>query len=337
MDRLYKRLVLGIILGVLVMIAFSLYGDLHQLRLNIISFNWTIIPIVLLLTLCNYTIRFVKWSAYLKLLAIQIPVLDSLAIFMSGLMMSITPGKVGELFKSWLLKESHSIPITESAPVVVAERLTDLLALFVITIFGLLLYKVGTASLIVGIVVVALPIAILTCPPLFRFCLVMLRKLPIPILTRAADKINESYTSMTRLIAPLPLVAATILSVISWTAECLAFMLIIKAVPGVDGSAITLPLAAFVFAASTVAGIPSPGGLGLTEGGMTGLSMLMMGTTKQAAVTATILTRLCTLWFAVFIGMGAMFLFRRRIGLSSSTPLAQAMETGSGDKTGLVS
>ena len=50
--------------------------------------------------------------------------------------MSITPGKMGEVFKSWLLKKRTGTPIHASAPIVVAERFTDLLGYLILVAIG---------------------------------------------------------------------------------------------------------------------------------------------------------------------------------------------------------
>ena len=57
---------------------------------------------------------------YLKLLDIKISASDSKSIFFSGLAMSATPGKLGELLKSYLLKKITDVPVSKSAPVIFA-------------------------------------------------------------------------------------------------------------------------------------------------------------------------------------------------------------------------
>ena len=43
----------------------------------------------------------------------------------------MTPGKLGEVAQSYLLRETDGVPMARSAPIVVAERVTDLVALLV--------------------------------------------------------------------------------------------------------------------------------------------------------------------------------------------------------------
>ncbi len=62
---------------------------------------------------------------------------------MSGLIMSITPGKVGELLKSYLVKEVTNEPISKTAPIIFAERITDFVSLLIIAIVGAYIFDYG--------------------------------------------------------------------------------------------------------------------------------------------------------------------------------------------------
>ena len=65
----------------------------------------------------------------------------------------------------------------------------------------------------------------------------------------------------------------------------------------------------FIYAAMTVAGALSflPGGLGVTEAGMLALlTTFGTGIARGTAAAATFVTRACTLWFAVGIGVGSL-------------------------------
>src|SRR5262249_51363711 len=77
----------------------------------------------------NYAFRFVRWEYYLRLLSVRVARLPSFGIFLSGFALTVTPGKVGEVLKSFLLKEAYDVPVARTAPIVIAERLTDLLSL----------------------------------------------------------------------------------------------------------------------------------------------------------------------------------------------------------------
>ena len=108
------------------------FGDVRQLTARLDGFHWGAFAAALALALANYVIRFARWQFYLRRQDVHVPVGDSALVFGAGLSLSITPAKLGELVKSYLLRELHDVPATRTAPIVVAERVTDLLALLVL-------------------------------------------------------------------------------------------------------------------------------------------------------------------------------------------------------------
>jgi uncharacterized protein (TIRG00374 family) len=110
---------------------------------------------------------------------------------------------------------------------------------------------------------------------------------------------------------PALLVLATTCSLIAWSAEGLAFFIVLERM----GESTPLALAVSIYALSMLAGALSfmPGGLGGAEAAMVGL-LVWQGMDAGAAIAATLIIRLTTLWFAVIIGGGmvAGYAFRSR-------------------------
>ena len=69
--------------------------------------------------------------------------------------------------------------------------------------------------------------------------------------------------------------------------------------------------------------IQGAGGLGLTEITLAGLLLQFMG--EGFAASATLVIRLCTLWFAVLLGGVVFFCFRKTLG--GAKALERAVET----------
>jgi len=64
-----------------------------------------------------------------------------------------------------------------------------------------------------------------------------------------------------------------------------------------------------------------PGGLGVTEAGMLAmLAELATGCNRSVAAAATFVTRLCTLWFAVLVGIVALLIFARETKIVVQLP-----------------
>ena len=140
-QNLRGKILLSVLLGVVVYAGVTFFVDYNDVASSLAGFNWALLPLILVLTTMNYLFRFVKWEYYLRLIGVRgLKRRDSFLIFFSGLGMVITPGKVGEWLKSYLLREVHGTPITRSAPILIAERLTDSIALLIICAAGIFVF-----------------------------------------------------------------------------------------------------------------------------------------------------------------------------------------------------
>ena len=309
MSRASRRILLVIVAGVAIFAGFSIQADVSALSDRLAGFGWWAFAAACALALCNYGIRFLRWSLYLASRDIAVPWRISALTFLSGFALSITPGKLGELIKSYLLRACADVPMTRSAPIIVAERVTDLLALLVLGLLGVAFYGVARSMVIAGAAVIAGGLLILAWPRAAHWLIDQLGR--IGLLARLAAKLHLFYDGLAVLVRPRPLTWATGLGVVAWLAECVGFALIISAFPGTD---VPVGLATLIYAATTVAGALSflPGGLLVTEATMTLLLVQSSrGVDQPTAVGATILTRLATLWLAVLLGLLALAVLRR--------------------------
>src|SRR5581483_3510448 len=135
----------GAVVGFL---ALGLYGDLSKVGGALFRFRWELLPAILGLTLANYGIRFLKWHYYMKQLEVPIGWGDSSRVFLSGLAMVVTPGKVGEFFKAYLVREVSGTPVARTMPTVICERLTDGVAMIGLASAGLVLFGYGWQPLL---------------------------------------------------------------------------------------------------------------------------------------------------------------------------------------------
>lgn len=309
--NLARKIVIATLLGAIVFAGLSVYSDVQKLQASLSRFHFAAFGWALVLAAGNYGLRIVRWEYYLRRLGIRIPPGESSLIFLSGFIMSVTPGKIGEVFKSLLLYESRGIAIARTAPIVVAERLTDLLALVALTALGSLSFHHGLPVALAGTGVVALALGICAYRPLAEWVIRALGR--VPLLSRFAPKLAEAYEALRSLVHPTALFATTLISLCAWGLECAGLYLILQGFPGVH---LGWQAATFAYSASTIVGALAmmPGGLGVTEIGMTGLLQALGGGAVTAAVAtaSTMLVRLATLWFAVAIGMVALGWWRLR-------------------------
>lgn len=313
LKNLQSKLLVSVLLGLAVFVALSLFSDIRAVGASFRQFQWVGVPAVLGLTLLNYLLRWLKWDYYLRWLHLNHGVSygDSALLFTSGLVMSVTPGKVGEVFKSFLLRRVNGTEISVSAPIVLAERLTDGMAMLLLMALGLTLYPPARPVFFVLVGLTLLGILVVQNRPL---CEGMLRQVArLPLGRAVAPKLLTMYASTTRLLEWRILLVSTLLSFVSWGFECVAFYYVLTSL-GLEGTPLLLLHATFIFAASTLFGLISflPGGLGVSEVSSTGLLVALVGTSAGTAAAATIIIRFCTLWFGVALGVIALIWFGQR-------------------------
>ena len=250
----------------------------------------------------NFLLRFLRWAFYLKVLKIDAPAGISALVFLSGLAMSITPGKAGELVKCYLLNSRTGAPVSRSAPVVVMERLTDVISVIILGLTGFALLPMPV------VVVLAVALVVSVAGLLFAVSRQASRLAGLPILSRWSELLRDSQEGFKELAAPRVMAAGVAMGVVAWFAEGLALWLILKGI----GSDIPLVRALPIYAAATLVGAVTalPGGLVGTEGSMLAL-LQQSGLTRVGASAGTVLVRLVTLWFAVAVGLVALLALRR--------------------------
>ncbi|MBM4170687.1 MAG: flippase-like domain-containing protein [Ignavibacteria bacterium] len=304
-EKLKKNLIISLLITAIVFFVIAVYVDFNSVIDSFKKFNWLILPVLLFLSLGNYLVRFFKWEYYLNLLEIKVPFKQSLKIFFSGLSMSASPGKMGEVIKSFLLKELHNEPISKTASIIFTERLTDFLSLAFLTIIGLYFFNYSAIWVYFVLIFFVILIIIISNRKLAGFFINGVNK--SAFIRSHSSKIINLYESANKLLQPQPLFKMLAISTFSWFFECFAFYLILI---NFDQN-VTILFPMFVYALSTIAGAVSmlPSGLGVTEGSLS-LLLISSNISKEIAVAATLIIRVATLWFAVFLGSAVLFFFK---------------------------
>lgn len=307
-----RHVVISIVLALGVVLALMLVADVRRTLRVIRDFRWVYVIPVVGFTLLNYALRFLKWHYYLYRLGIRsISWGDSWRVFVANFVMVMTPGKVGEVFKAYLLKQVTGTPMARSAPIVLAERLTDGLAMAFLATVGLASYAAArTVVLVVVMGMMGFVVAVQVRP----FVLTLLEwGSRLPHARRLTETLRVLYESTYQLLRWEALIPAVILGFISWGGEGIAFYLILLGL-GLDPSWSLLAHAVFILSFATIVGAVSalPGGLGAAEGSLTGLLLLLVTSDESLAVAATLLIRLFTLWFGVLLGAMVLVVYRRR-------------------------
>ncbi|MCX7832027.1 MAG: flippase-like domain-containing protein [Actinobacteria bacterium] len=305
--KIFRGLAYSLIIASILMVVLGFYADFGAFLDALRKFKFTLIAIVTFLSLLNYLTRFLRWNFYLKSVGVNITLNISAYTFFSGLLMSVTPGKSGEILKSLILKDSKGIPITLTAPVVFAERLTDLIAVVLLASAFSISFSVDYRVIVVAVIMIILLISLFFSE---RFMLAIERLfLRFKRLEKFVVSLHNLFKGVKSLLGIKPILVGTAFGTLAWILESVGFYLLLLSIT----SSTKISFAIFVYTISTLAGAVSmlPGGLVFTEATMSSI-LISTGYPKPASIAATVLIRALTLWFGSFLGLAVFLLNKRR-------------------------
>jgi uncharacterized protein (TIRG00374 family) len=305
-----RRVVYVMLLGVAVYFGFAVWRGMGKLGARLEAFDWLAFAAACGLAFGNYVLRFLKWEFYLDRLKIKgISKGDSFLTFLSGFVLTVTPGKVGEVFKSVCLHETHGLAIERTAPIVIAERVTDLVGIILLIALGSAGFSGGLFWAGLGTFLVVALLVLIAWRDASLWVIGILERMPGPF-RKIGPKLHAAYESLAVLVSPRNLPWPTFLSILAWLLECLALWMILRGF----GETTSVMLSTFFYATSTLVGalVPVPGGLGITESALLEQLEKLGHVEPSAATGAMILVRFATLWFAVIVGFAALTLLKRR-------------------------
>ena len=301
-----NRLWLIILFAVLLYLVMVIYADLSDLLNALKSFDWIYLVFLIILTTAGYFIRFLKWNYFLKQAHVDINIKDNLFVFFSGLAMIITPAKLGEIWKGWLIKDINGEDLGKTVPVVIVDRFTDLIALFLLSLLGILYYEEGLYIIIIFVIVFLAFIVLIKSERISSFLLALLEKRA----GRYSRDIKTMHQTFQKTMKVKNLISMSFLGVLAWFMECLGLYL---AVMGLGGH-ISLTISVFIFSFASLAGAASmiPGGLGVAEATLSGL-LKLFGLTSTMAIAAALIVRFATLWYGAILGLAVYLIFKNRL------------------------
>jgi len=283
--------------SILIYLILMIYAGLEQILEALHNFSWPYLFLILSAITAGTLIRFGRWHYYCHVIKIKVNLKDSLIIFLASFGLGIIPAKLGDFSKSYFLKKKNEVPISLSAPIVIVERLTDLLAMVILVFIGSLAFHY---SLVLPFF---LFLFLTLCLILIRWRKLMLRVIGFfakkKITAGIAIKLKKIYFSTYQLLNPKSTSLALGSSVIAWFLESCAFYLIFQGLR----APISLLESTFIYSLSTIIGALTflPGGIGTMEGTMLFL-LSSIGINKAQAGCSILIIRLCTFWFGVLLG-----------------------------------
>ena len=255
----------------------------------------------------NYLMRFARWEDILRRMSQRIPLRDNLRVYIGGLALTATPGKIGETIRSALLVRWH-VPVGASLAALFIDRLTDLAGVLLLAAIadpGLLWWLLAALAVGFGI---ALRWAFST-----RYVETVAKELERR--HRLATVVAFLRGGMTHYLAAwrFPAVIAYVfIALVAYGIQGLVFAGYVRALWGGCG----LLQALHIFATATLIGAASmlPGGLGAMELALIA-QLHAIGMPLAQATAAAVAVRAVTLWFGILAGLVCLLWYRRRAAI----------------------
>ena len=304
-----KRFWTVVLFGLLIYAIFAIYSDIDKLYMAFKKFGIELFFPLILLVSVGYIFRFMKWDYLLKSAGVKLKTGENLFVFFSGLCMTMTPAKIGEIWRSFLIRDIKGESFSKTVPVVIVDRLTDVFSLVFYSSLGLIFYRQGVYGLVFVVTLFLGFILVLKSRKFFD----LLNKLMFRRLKYIALDFKELEFTFSTLLKFKKMAVATVYGLFAWMFECLAFYLIILGFQ----QHLLLPVSIFIFSFASLLGALSflPGGLGVAEVTFAGL-LYYFGVSVPDSVGITLITRLVTLWYGTLVGIVAFVLFRKIFKIS---------------------
>jgi uncharacterized membrane protein YbhN (UPF0104 family) len=242
--------------------------------------------------------RFLRWFFLARALGVALLPREALLYYGAGLGMTLTPGRIGETLRLWFIHKRLGIPYRRLAALYAGDRIADAAAYLVMLAAASAVaaqgVTVGWGPLLVLVVIIGGIVHPGLVLGLLGFGYRVARR-GRPTLLWLRRVVRNTAT----LFRPAVFLPALAIGFIGWCAAPLVLSLALSRM-GVD---LDLMGAAAIYAASALTGGATmlPGGLGGTEVAMVGL-LVAAGVPLDAAVSATVATRITFLWLPVTVG-----------------------------------
>lgn len=338
MRRYRNQIVAGLLFISVVLIAVVLLTGAEALADNLHDFPlWLFVPVFLLKCL-NWALRYGEWRYFLGVIGVRtvrglserptpsptgpyvVRELDSAVLWLCGLAMAVSPGKLAEVLKALVLKNLTGIGFSRGAPVVLLERLVDGLAIVPLSTAALFIagnsLDTGEISMayvravLVGVTVtLGIGMVLIQFKPLAYRLIDLVRGWPV--IGRFHPVLRNLYDSTYDLIKLHHLVRTIPLAVGAYLCDCVGFFLILRGL-GLPASWTLFGQGSFILGFSVlVASISAlPGGAGGRELAIGTMLAGVAGLSKADAGTGTFLIALFQLWVGVVVGLILIALFR---------------------------
>jgi uncharacterized membrane protein YbhN (UPF0104 family) len=304
LERAIRAITLFVVVAAAAYLSIAFYVGWRDLAGALANVGAVALLAGLLVASVNYLVRFARWHDLLDRMGLGLPFADNLRIYVGGLALTATPGKLGETLRSALLLRWR-VPAGASLAAFFVDRLTDLIGVLLLaaaTGGGTLWWGLAAAAVLGG---VGLRI-VCTSGRAEEMAHWLERRHRLARLVALLRCGMEQYVAVWR---GARVVAYVAIAMLAYGIQGLVFAAYVERLwGGVPWSA-----SLHIFATATLAGAASmiPGGLGAMELALIG-QLALAGMPVTAATAAALAVRAVTLWFAILLGLLCLLWYRRR-------------------------
>lgn len=257
---------------------------------------------ILATSLACYLTRFLRWHRFTRVLGHPVGALLNLRIYIAGLGLTWTPGKLGELLRGVFLAR-QGVPFSRSVLLFYWDRLADLAGMLLLALLATLALSAHQVVLVpVAAVVVALLWWLRPGGRPFTHIVVLVQVRLPEHRRRWAQALARLADSDARLTPGLA-AGGALVGACAYAMQALGLLWVARAI----GVEISFAQALLVMSVSTLAGaaVLLPAGAGVVETTSVGL-LVAQGADAPAAVAVGLIHRATTFWFALLLGAGAL-------------------------------
>ena len=270
--------------------------------------NPVLVLAALVIYYATFPVRARRWARLLRESGLQLRGRDLIEILMLGWFVNcLAPAKLGDLYRSYLVKQRFNISLSRTVGVVVAERLLDIFVVFALLLVGgyiafgrtvlpdLRLVYLSAVALAVSIVVAFLAVYYVA-PRIGRF------------FPREVRRIGRLFREgVLHSFRALPEAGPE--TVVIWLSEAARLAFVLAAL------GLELPISGVIFvavASSLLTTVPlTPAGFGFVELAVVYVLTTGFGLATQDAVAVAVLDRLVSVFSVIIIG-GILYARHRR-------------------------
>lgn len=301
--------------AIIALVVFKLNINPAEVWRNIRSANPALLLLAFAVYYASFPVRALRWKVILenarydRAHGVDLPSVYGLMeiIVLSWFVNTLLPAKLGDIYRGYLFKKATGVPFTKSVGTILAERLIDIVGLFILLIvsglavFGSRLPRVAVTLFIFG---GALSVAGIAGLLLLRRAEGLLERI-VP--TKIATQYRRLEEGIFGSFGRWPALAG--LTAVIWMQEGLRVFFITRALDIHVSFMVTVFVA---LAASLLTTIPlTPAGLGAVETGIVGV-LQWVGVGRNAGASVAVVDRVIGYWSILLLGAVIYLISRRK-------------------------